>query len=238
MTDTDPIIKLRSVNKSYQVGEFEVNALVDVSLNIYPGEYIVILGPSGSGKTTLLNMIGGLDTPTSGTVEVNGHFLHDLKEQDLTKFRRHNTGFIFQFFNLLPTLSAYENIDLVKSLNKESTLTAQEMLEAVGLGTRKDHFPNQLSGGEQQRVAIARALVKHTPIMLCDEPTGELDFETGIHILKVLRELNQKHGITFLIVTHNAAIASTADRVIRLRSGQVTHDDINQSKVSPDDISW
>lgn len=238
MTDESPIISLKNVSKKYQVGDFDVTALDNVSLDITPGEFIVILGPSGSGKTTLLNVIGGLDSPTTGSVIVNGHEIQNLKDKELTDFRRHNIGFIFQFFNLLPTLSAEENIALVDELTSDEELKPQDMIDAVGLLERKDHFPSQLSGGEQQRIAIARALVKNTPVMLCDEPTGELDFETGIRILKLLRRLNKDYMKTFLIVTHNAAIAPIADRVIKLRSGKITDDERNENPIDPENVSW
>ncbi|MCA9391638.1 ABC transporter ATP-binding protein [candidate division WWE3 bacterium] len=238
MASDSPIISLKNVSKEYQVGDFEVTALDDVSLEVTSGEFIIILGPSGSGKTTLLNVIGGLDSPTDGTVVVNGNEIQNLKDKELTEFRRHNIGFIFQFFNLLPTLSAEENIALVDELTSDEELKPQDMIDAVGLLERKDHFPSQLSGGEQQRIAIARALVKNTPIMLCDEPTGELDFETGIKILKLLRRLNKEYKKTFLIVTHNAALAPIADRVIKLRSGKITDDERNENPIDPENVSW
>ncbi|OFW57749.1 MAG: macrolide ABC transporter ATP-binding protein [Candidatus Solincola sediminis] len=204
------------------MGELEVKALEDVDLTIREGEFIVILGPSGSGKTTLLNLIGGMDTVSHGRLIVNEQDISGLGTRDLTDYRRTQIGFIFQFFNLIPTLTALENVEfaleLVMSDTREKSL---EALEAVGLSDRADHFPSQLSGGEQQRVAIARAICKDPPILLCDEPTGELDFETGKNILKVMQDINRSNNQTIILVTHNSAIAELSDRTVRLHSGKV-----------------
>jgi putative ABC transport system ATP-binding protein len=204
------------------MGELEVRALREVDLAIKEGELIVILGPSGSGKTTLLNLIGGMDTITSGKLVINGQDISDLDSKGLTDYRRTQIGFIFQFFNLIPTLTALENVEfaleLVESDTRESSMRA---LEAVRLEDRADHFPSQLSGGEQQRVAIARAICKNPPILLCDEPTGELDFETGKKVLKVMQEINRDNKQTIILVTHNSAIAEMSDRTVRLHSGEV-----------------
>jgi len=233
------IVEFNKVSKSYDIGEISVKALRDVSIDIKTGEFVVILGPSGSGKTTMLNLIGGIDSATSGEIMVADNRVDRLKERELTAYRRHNIGFIFQFFNLIPTLTAAENVDLALELSdKHKSTTSLEILEQVGLENRADHFPNQLSGGEQQRVAIARALAKHAPVMLCDEPTGELDFETGIKILTLLRHLNRIKKQTFILVTHNTAIGDIADRVIKLRSGQIIEDNINKTPTEPDKLKW
>ncbi len=216
------IIVFDKVNKIYPLGEVEVKALQDVDLTIKEGEFIVILGPSGSGKTTMLNLIGGMDTVTSGRLVVNGMDISGLDVKQLTDYRRTQIGFIFQFFNLIPTLTALENVEFALELVSPNTRgKAREALEMVGLGKRLDHFPSQLSGGEQQRVAIARAIVKDPPILLCDEPTGELDYETGKNVLKVMQEINREKGQTIILVTHNSAIAEMSHRTIRLHSGRV-----------------
>ena len=216
------LILFDKVSKIYPMGELEVKALEDVDLTIREGEFIVILGPSGSGKTTLLNLIGGMDTVSHGRLIVNEQDISGLGTSDLTDYRRTQIGFIFQFFNLIPTLTALENVEfaleLVMSDTREKSL---EALEAGGLSDRADHFPSQLSGGEQQRVAIARAICKDPPILLCDEPTGELDFETGKNILKVMQDINRSNNQTIILVTHNSAIAELSDRTVRLHSGKV-----------------
>jgi putative ABC transport system ATP-binding protein len=245
MSDTsnnDSIITLERISKHYKVGNTEVNALNDVSLNINSGELIVILGPSGSGKTTLLNMIGAIDVPSKGQIEVFGNKLNEANRRVLAAFRREHIGFIFQFFNLLPTLTALENVEYAVLLQKKKNAQkiAHEVLKKVGLEERVNHFPSELSGGEQQRVAIARALAKQTSLILADEPTGELDYETGINILKLLvtaaKAKTKKR--TTLIVTHNADIAKIGDRVIRLRSGIVMSDTKNPSPIDPQDLRW
>src|SRR4030042_1819637 len=204
------------------MGEVEVKALIGVDLTIEEGEFIVILGPSGSGKTTLLNLIGGMDTITEGKLIVNSQDISDLDTGKLTEYRRTQIGFIFQFFNLIPPLTALENVEFALELvEKNITEKSISALEAVGLADRADHFPSQLSGGEQQRVAIARAISKEPPILLCDEPTGELDFETGKNILMLMQKINREKNQTVILVTHNSAIAEVSDRTVRLHSGEV-----------------
>ncbi len=216
------LIVFEDVCKTYPMGELEVRALRNVNLSIKEGEFIVILGPSGSGKTTLLNLIGGMDTISGGRLVVNGQDISDLDPAGLTDYRRTQIGFIFQFFNLIPTLTALENVEFALELVERDTRDKSlKALEMVGLSERAHHFPSQLSGGEQQRVAIARAIVKNPPILLCDEPTGELDYETGINVLKVMQRINRENGQTIILVTHNSAIAEMSDRTIRLHSGEV-----------------
>jgi len=219
------------------MGLVEVKALTGVTLDITRGEFIVILGPSGSGKTTLLNLVGGIDSPSSGKITVDGIEISALDEKGLTDYRRNHIGFVFQFFNLIPTLTARENVEFAAELVKEPR-DPLEVLEVVGLKERADHYPSELSGGEQQRVAIARALVKDPPILLCDEPTGELDFETGKHILGAMQMINELNRKTILLVTHNTAIANMAHRVTRLRSGEVVEDRRNESPIDPQDLRW
>ncbi len=232
-------IVMKGVEKTYGEGPNAVRALRSTDLFVPQGELLVILGPSGSGKTTMLNLLGGLDEPTAGIVEVNGHRLDLLDLDQLVDFRRSTVGFVFQFFNLIPTLTAAENVELVAELtdgdHRERT---KEALNDVGLLERAHHFPSQLSGGEQQRVAIARALVKQPPVLLCDEPTGELDFETGRVILSLLQRLSGDQSRTVLLVTHNAAIGEMADRVIRLRSGQVVDDHTVAQPVEAEELIW
>jgi putative ABC transport system ATP-binding protein len=232
------LISLKNVSKTFGEGATLVKALKDVDLVISPGEFIVVLGPSGSGKTTLLNLIGGLDKPTQGQIFVDNLELTTLSAGKLTKYRRYHVGFIFQFFNLIPSLNAEENVALTSSLNRKNALDPKKVLEDVGLADRMELFPVELSGGEQQRVAVARALAKNTPIMLCDEPTGELDYETGKKILSLLRKLNKDTKKTFLVVTHNAAIGDIADRVIALRSGQISSDKRNERPADPENLKW
>jgi putative ABC transport system ATP-binding protein len=209
------------------------------SLDIPPGQFVVILGPSGSGKTTLLNLIGSIDEPTSGAIRVGGIDLGSLDDRGRIDYRRTTVGFIFQFFNLIPTLTAGENVELIAELTgSDGSERAGRVLELVGLGDRIDHFPSQLSGGEQQRVAIARALAKEPPVLLCDEPTGELDFETGRRILGLLHQLNRDTGRTVLLVTHNAAVGDMADRVLRLHSGEIVSDTLNDAPVDAEELYW
>ncbi len=233
----DIVLKLEDVSRSYQMGQVEVRALTSVSLDITRGEFIVILGPSGSGKTTLLNLVGGIDSPTSGKITVDGIELSALNDKGLTEYRRNHIGFVFQFFNLIPTLTARENVEFAAELVEEPR-DPLEVLEVVGLKERADHYPSELSGGEQQRVAIARALVKDPPILLCDEPTGELDFETGKHILSAMKMINEVNCKTVLLVTHNTAIGDIAHRVIRLRSGEITEDRRNTAPIDPQELRW
>ncbi len=243
MTESAPVrtgealMRLEEVSRIYRMGQVEVKALSGVSLQIERGEFLVILGPSGSGKTTLLNMVGGMDSPTSGKITADGMDITSLDEKGLTDYRRHHIGFVFQFFNLIPTLTAKENVEFAAEL-VERPRDPLEVLDAVGLRERADHYPGELSGGEQQRVAIARALAKDPPILLCDEPTGELDFETGKKILSAMRRINEVDGKTVLLVTHNTAIGDIARRVIRLRSGEVIEDRRNPSPADPQDLRW
>ena len=220
------MIQLTDVSKWYQMGEVRVTALDKVSLDISKGEFVVVLGPSGSGKTTLLNMIGALDVPSEGTVSINGRPISGMTRKESFAFRRETVGFVFQTFNLFPTLTALENVQFVLDVagkGRESRQIATEVLNDVGLGDRLRHFPHQLSGGEQQRVAIARALAKESPLILADEPTGELDFKTGVQILESLRKQSET-GQAVIIVTHNREIARIADRVIKLHSGEIASD--------------
>jgi putative ABC transport system ATP-binding protein len=219
------------------MGEVDIVALRSVDLDLYEGEFVVILGPSGGGKSTLLNILGGLDVPTSGSVRFFDHDLTAATDRELTRFRREHVGFVFQFFNLIPSLTALENVILVTEVATRP-LPAEESLRLVGLGDRLHHFPAQLSGGEQQRVAIARAIAKRPDVLLCDEPTGSLDFQTGKLVLAVLARVNRELRTTTAVITHNAAIAGMADRVIRMVSGQIVSVAANEKKLSPDELEW
>jgi putative ABC transport system ATP-binding protein len=230
-------IRLENVSKSYNTGRVRVDALKDVSMEVSAGEFIVFLGPSGSGKTTMLNVIGGLDCPTSGQIVVNGIDITGLDDSGLTRFRRTQVGFIFQFFNLIPTLTAKENVDLAADLVKSPGST-DKLLDAVGLGERKEHFPGELSGGENQRVAIARALATNPAVLLCDEPTGSLDYEMGKRIFKLLRELNERQQKTVVVVTHNTAIGQIANRVIHLHDGTIASIIKNAHPLDPMKLTW
>jgi putative ABC transport system ATP-binding protein len=231
------VFRARGLTKVYRMGDVDVPALRGVDLELYQGEFVIILGPSGSGKSTLLNILGGLDVPTSGEV----HFLdHDLTVDDdaeLTRFRREHVGFVFQFYNLIPSLTALENVALVTEIAPRPMEPAAA-LQLVGLAERLHHFPGQLSGGEQQRVAIARAVAKQPDVLLCDEPTGALDVETGVLVLQALENANRTLGTTTAVITHNAVIAGMADRVIRLRDGQIAEIHSNQHRQSPDQLRW
>ena len=232
-------IVMKQVDKTYGEGATAVHALRQIDLEIPAGEFAVLLGPSGSGKTTALNLTGAIDDVTAGSLVVNGTDLTTLTTDEQITYRRSQVGFIFQFFNLIPTLTAAENVELVAELTgHDGGERGREVLELVGLTNRADHFPSQLSGGEQQRVAIARALAKQPPILLCDEPTGELDFETGRMILGLLRDLNRRNNQTVLLVTHNAAVGAMADRVLRLRSGMVVDDLRIGSPVEAEALTW
>jgi putative ABC transport system ATP-binding protein len=236
---TGAAIQLHNLSRTYGEGPHAVHALKGATIDIPPGQFVVILGPSGSGKTTLLNLIGSIDQPTSGTVKVGDIDLGSLDDNGRIDFRRGNVGFIFQFFNLIPTLTAGENVELIAELTRsDGSNHAAEVLGLVGLGNRIDHFPSQLSGGEQQRVAIARALAKEPPVLLCDEPTGELDFETGRLILGLLHRLNRETGRTVLLVTHNAAVGDMADRVLRLHSGEIVSDTMIDSPIDARELYW
>lgn len=231
------ILKAENLSKSYQMGEIEVKALQDASFEIQEGEFVVILGPSGSGKSTLLNIIGGMDLPTSGRVFLRDAETTAYNERQLTEYRRNKVGFVFQFYNIMANLTAEENVELATEISRDP-LPIGEILEAVGLSERRDHFPAQMSGGEQQRVSIARAVAKNPELLLCDEPTGALDFNTGIAILSLLRKVNREMGKTVVVITHNSDIAYMADRVIKMRSGRIIDDHINESPTAVEDIKW
>ncbi|HEU5358938.1 MAG TPA: ABC transporter ATP-binding protein [Gemmatimonadales bacterium] len=233
----DVVFRALGLSKMYRLGDVEVPALRAVDLELYRGEFVVILGPSGSGKSTLLNILGGLDAPTGGRVHFLDHDLTGASDRELTRFRREHVGFVFQFYNLIPTLTARENVALVTAI-ATNPMDPAEALRLVGLGERLDHFPAQLSGGEQQRVAIARAIAKRPDALLCDEPTGALDYETGKIVLEVLDQVNRELGTTTAVITHNASIAAMADRVIRLRSGTITELSVNQRRSRPAELSW
>jgi putative ABC transport system ATP-binding protein len=225
------------VTKVYKMGEVEVHALRGVDLTIRPGEFIVLLGASGSGKSTLLNILGGLDTPASGTVSFADHELTAASEAELTRYRREHVGFVLQFYNLIPSLTARENVALVTDIS-DHAMSPDQALTLVGLGERLDHFPSQLSGGEQQRIAIARAIAKRPEVLLCDEPTGALDYETGKLVLEVIARINGELGTTAVVITHNAAIAGMADRVLRLANGRIASEQTNTFKLTPAELSW
>ena len=227
----------RNLTKVYRTGEVEVHALRGANLDLYEGELVVMLGPSGSGKSTLLNIIGGLDTATSGTVRFRDHELTGADESELTRFRRDHVGFVFQFYNLIPSLTAEENVALVTEIAAHP-LEPAAALGLVGLGERLDHFPAQLSGGEQQRVAIARAIAKQPEILLCDEPTGALDSETGILVLEAIDQVNRELGTTTAVITHNTVIGSMADRVLHMADGVVANIEQNAARISPSELAW
>jgi putative ABC transport system ATP-binding protein len=237
--DTGHRVTLRTeaLTKVYHTGEVEVHALRGIDLELYESELMVLLGPSGSGKSTLLNILGGLDTPTSGRVFFYDTDLSHLGEAALTRYRREHVGFVFQFYNLVPSLTAYENVALVTEIAR-APMDPAEALKTVGLGQRLDHFPAQLSGGEQQRVAIARALAKKPDVLLCDEPTGALDSETGVLVLEALESANRELGTTTALITHNVPIADMADRVIRFGDGNIVDVTVNESRRNAKDLSW
>ncbi|MCP5014269.1 MAG: ABC transporter ATP-binding protein [Ketobacter sp.] len=238
-TDAPPRVVFQTVNitKTYQMGEVQVHALRGVDLELYEGEFVVMLGPSGSGKSTLLNILGGLDAPSSGTVHYEDHDLSTFKDSVLTRYRRDHVGFVFQFYNLIPSLTARENVALVTEISAHP-LEPDEALKLVQLDERMDHFPAQLSGGEQQRVAIARAIAKRPNVLLCDEPTGALDIKTGIVVLEALAKVNRELGTTTVVITHNVAIAEMADRVFNLSDGKIANVKVNTHKKSPNELSW
>ncbi len=238
MSMTDPVvIRARDLTKTYRMGEVEVHALRAVDLDLTQGELVVLLGASGSGKSTLLNIVGGLDRPTSGRVWYHDQELTGLEEGDLTNYRRRHVGFVFQSYNLIPSLTARENVALVTDIARDPR-DAGDALALVGLQDRLDHFPAQLSGGEQQRVAIARAVAKRPDLLLCDEPTGALDVETGKKVLSVLDEVNRETDTTTAVITHNAAIGRMADRVIHMSSGEISGVETNERRASVDDVAW
>jgi putative ABC transport system ATP-binding protein len=232
-----PVLSIRRLSKVYGAGDTAVHALRDVDLDVRSGEFVVLLGASGSGKSTLLNILGGLDIPTSGDVRFADHVLSGASEADLTAYRRQHVGFVFQFYNLIPSLTVRENLALVTDI-AEDPMPVDEAIDMVGLTPRRDHFPAQLSGGEQQRVAIARAIVKRPDVLLCDEPTGALDYQTGKLVLEVIAQINQELGTTAVVITHNAAIAGMADRVIYLSDGRIQKVQVNDHKIEPSELSW
>lgn len=230
-------IELENVSKIYNSGEVKVKAVDKVSFGINKGELCVVLGASGAGKTTVLNMLGGMDSCSEGVISVDGEKISDYSNKKLTNYRRHDVGFVFQFYNLVPNLTALENVELATQLSKRA-INPIKVLKMVGLGERMNNFPSQLSGGEQQRVSIARALAKNPKLLLCDEPTGALDYKTGKQILKILQEMCRKTGMTVIIITHNSAIAPMADKVISMRSGKIESYTINDDPVPAERIEW
>ncbi len=233
----EPVLAARKISKVYRMGEVDVHALSDVDFALYPGELVVLLGASGSGKSTLLNILGGLDTPTSGEVWYRGGNLTEAGEAELTDYRRRHVGFVFQFYNLIPSLTAEENVALVTDI-VDTPLSPHEALDLVGLVPRSDHFPAQLSGGEQQRVAIARAVAKRPELLLCDEPTGALDFRTGVRVLEVIRRVNRELGTSTAVITHNAPVGEMADRVLTLSDGRIQSERKNAHPKEPLELSW
>ena len=231
------VFDVGELTKIYQMGEVQVAALRGIDLQLYKGEFTVLLGASGSGKSTLLNILGGLDTPTHGHVLYADNNLSKASERELTQYRRYHVGFVFQFYNLIPSLTARENVAVVTEIAR-SPMKPEEALKLVGLQQRMDHFPAQLSGGEQQRVAIARAIAKNPDVLLCDEPTGALDSETGVVVLEALQHINEQLGTTTVVITHNAGIANMADRVIQLADGRITEIRTNSSRLSAHELSW
>jgi putative ABC transport system ATP-binding protein len=233
----EPVFVARDITKVYHMGEVDVHALRGVSLDLYESEFLVLLGPSGSGKSTLLNILGGLDVPTGGSVTYRGQNLTAADERALTMYRRRHVGFVFQFYNLIPSLTARENVALVTDI-VDRPMAPEEALRLVDLGERQDHFPSQLSGGEQQRVAIARAVAKRPDVLLCDEPTGALDIATGILVLEAIQQVNRELGTTTAVITHNAAVAGMADRVVSLSDGRIVQERRNERKVRARDLTW
>jgi len=236
-TAREAVFTARGLTKIYRMGEVEVQALRGVDLDIYTSEFVVLLGPSGSGKSTLLNILGGLDTPSGGSAMWRDHDLTHADEAELTRYRREHVGFVFQFYNLIPSLTARENVALVTEMSLDP-MKPEDALALVGLAARLDHYPSQLSGGEQQRVAIARAIAKRPDVLLCDEPTGALDYATGKVVLAAIAKINAELGTTAAVITHNAPIAKIADRVMRMADGRIAEVAANTTKVSPEEISW
>ena len=233
----ETIMQVRGVTKEYVMGEITVHALRGVDLNIYGGEFIVVLGPSGSGKSTLLNIIGGIDKATAGEIHFENKDIGKASDKELTAYRRHAVGFVFQFYNLIPNLTAKENIVLASEMSN-NPIPPDELLKAVDLTDRANNFPTQLSGGQQQRVAIARAVSKNPQILLCDEPTGALDFSTGIQVSRILKDFNKQYNKTVIIITHNASIGQMADRVFYVKDGLIDKITINDNPIAPEDVSW
>ncbi|TVQ92585.1 MAG: ABC transporter ATP-binding protein [Chromatiaceae bacterium] len=236
-TEREIVFRARGISKIYRMGEVTIHALRGVDLELYVGELVVMLGASGSGKSTLLNIMGGLDAASEGTLHYRGRELTGLSDRELTRFRREHVGFVFQFYNMIPSLTARENIAIVTDI-ADAPMRPEAALELVGLADRMDHFPSQLSGGEQQRVAIARAIAKRPAVLLCDEPTGALDSKTGIKVLQVIEHINEEVGTTTAIITHNEVIGRMADRVIRLKDGRVDAEHRNDRRVDPAELKW
>ena len=234
---TPALLRLENVRKTFQMGEVVVEALREIDLEVFEGELLAMVGPSGSGKTTILNLIGGLDTVSAGRVWFRDQEMTAFDRDALTRYRRDTVGFVFQFYNLVPNLTARENVMVATEISREP-MDVVESLRLVGLEDRLDHFPSQLSGGEQQRVAIARAIAKNPQLVLCDEPTGALDFQTGKRVLRLLVDLKERLGKTIVLITHNAALARAADRIVRLRSGQIVETSVNAEPVPPEEIVW
>lgn len=234
---SDGFVKLENVTKIYRMGEVEIHAVDGIDFEVQKGEFVVIVGPSGAGKTTVLNILGGMDSASTGKVIVDGHDIAKYSQKKLTSYRRDDIGFVFQFYNLVPNLTALENVELAMQICK-NPLDARLVLQEVGLGERMGNFPAQLSGGEQQRVSIARALAKNPKLLLCDEPTGALDYQTGKAILKLLQDMCREKGMTVIVITHNSAIAPMADRVIKIKNGRVSAMQMNDRPVSVEAIEW
>lgn len=233
----EALFRVEGVSKIYTMGEVQVFALKEVSLEIYPREFLVILGASGSGKSTLLNLLGGMDSVSEGTIRFRDQLLSGFSEKQLTRYRRLHIGFVFQFYNLIPSLTARENVELVAEIARDP-MRPEDALAMVGLSHRQDHFPAQLSGGEQQRVAVARAIVKRPDALLCDEPTGALDVETGKLVLSAIDRANREIGSTTVVITHNAAIAGMAHRVLRMGGGRIVSVEVNRQRLAPEDLVW
>ena len=233
----DTFVKLENITKIYHMGEVEIRAVDGIDFSIQKGEFVVIVGPSGAGKTTVLNILGGMDTASGGRISVDGQDITKYSERQLTGYRRDDIGFVFQFYNLIPNLTALENVEMALQICR-NPLDARAVLKEVGLEERMDNFPAQLSGGEQQRVSIARALAKNPKLLLCDEPTGALDYNTGKAILKLLQEMCREKGMTVIMITHNSALAPMADRLIKIKNGKVSSMKVNENPISIDEIEW
>lgn len=233
----DAFVKLENITKIYHMGEVEIRAVDGIDFSIQKGEFVVIVGPSGAGKTTVLNILGGMDTASGGRITVDGQDITKYSERQLTGYRRDDIGFVFQFYNLIPNLTALENVEMALQICR-NPLDARAVLKEVGLEERMDNFPAQLSGGEQQRVSIARALAKNPKLLLCDEPTGALDYNTGKAILKLLQEMCREKGMTVIVITHNSALAPMADRLIKIKNGKVSSMKVNENPISIDEIEW
>ena len=231
------VIEFKNVTKAYDLGEKKLLAIDNINFTIGESEFVVLLGPSGAGKSTILNLLGGMDFATSGEIIINGKNIANYKDEELTEYRAENVGFVFQFYNLIPTLTALENVALTKAVVK-GALDAAQILTSVGLGDHLNKFPSQLSGGEQQRVSIARAICKNPTMLLCDEPTGALDSETGVVILSLLQQMSRENNKTVIIVTHNAALAQAADKVIRIKNGKVRDITVNNSPIAVSEVNW